>query len=697
MGLSARTFSRKKPSRHRWRRWKFSLRRRTTGEIAPYLLLTIFLSPLASAQNPGPDLSEISLDTLSNTEITSVSRKLEKVSQAAAAVFVITQEDIRRSGFTSVPELLRMVPGVDVAQMDANKWAITARGFNERFADKTLVLIDGRTVYTPLSSGVNWDVQDTMLEDIERIEVIRGPGATLWGANAVNGVINIITKKAADTQGTLVRAMAGSQEGGTAAVRYGGPLRGRGFYRIFTKYVGQSAFSDALGNDADDDWQLLHGGFRTDWSVSKRNDLTVQGDIYKGNEGQTVLGLRSLSPPASGAFNDRTNMSGGNLLGRWIRTSSERFDTSVQAYFEVADRSQQGVLGEFRHTIDIELVQHFAQGSHHDLVWGADYRFASDRTVGSLNISFDPTGRSTNLFGFFLQDEITLVPDKLRVTAGAKLEHNYYSGFAVQPNIRALWTIRQHFAIWAAISGAAENSSRFDADIRTNNDAFADSNGVINLVSNFGTHHLPSENVVAYELGQRGQINNWLGFDINTFYNRYSNRHTHEPAAPFFEDDPRPPHVVLPSVTSLSHISGETHGLELDARLRPTSYLNFALGYTLFEIHLHAAPISQDFETAAESEGSSPRHEFQVRSELNLPHKLEFDAAAYYVGRLNGPQVPSYTRVDARLGWRPSESLEISVGVQNLLTPRHFEFGSGDLVSATQVGRNAYGRFTWRF
>jgi iron complex outermembrane receptor protein len=695
MGLISHKCSSTKRDSLRGTVQKFSWRR-VSFEIVLCTSLTACLSLLAYAQNAGPDLSELSLDALSNTEITSVARKAEKLSQAAAAIFVISQEDIRRSGFTSIPELLRMVPGLNVAQMDANQWAVTARGFNERFADKTLVLIDGRTVYTPLSSGVYWDVQDTMLEDIERIEVIRGPGATLWGANAVNGVINIITKKAADTQGTLVAATTGSNEGGNGAVRYGGPLRGHGFYRIFTKYIGQSPFSDAQGHEAADDWHLLHGGFRSDWSLSKRDDLTVQGDIYKGNEGQTVSGLISLSPPVSGNFNDRTNVSGGDLLGRWTHTSSERFDTSVQAYFEVADRSQGGVLGEFRHTIDVELVQHFAQGTHHDFVWGADYRFASDRTIGSLNISFNPASRSTNLYGAFVQDEITLVPDKLHVTVGAKLEHNYYSGFAVQPNIRALWTVRQHYTIWAAISRAAENSSRFDADIRTNNDAFIDSNGVLNLESNFGTHHLPSENVAAFEVGQRAQVSKWLALDVDAFYNRYSNRHTHEPAAPFFEDNPAPPHQVLPSVT-LSHIRGETHGLEVDGRLRPASFWNLVVGYTLFEIHLHTTANSQDFETTAESEGSSPRHAFLVRSELNLPHKLEFDTAAYFVGALVGPQIPSYTRVDARLGWHVSESLELSAGVQNLLTLQHLEFGSGDLLVATQVGRNAYGKFTWRF
>jgi iron complex outermembrane recepter protein len=647
------------------------------------------------AQQSKPDLGDISLDTLANAEITSVSRKAEKLSAAAAAVFVITQEDIRRSGLASIPELLRMVPGVTVAQIDASKWAITARGFDERLADKLLVLMDGRTVFDPLSSGVYWDVQDTMVEDIERIEVIRGPGATLWGANAVNGVVNIITKKAKDTQSGLVTGGGGSQGGESSAVRYGGKLGNRGYYRIFTKYIRQDAFRDAQGNEAADDWHLLHGGFRSDWVLSGRDDLTIEGDIYKGNAGQSVPGLLSLAPPAVGIFDDRTNMSGGNLLGRWHRASSGRVDTTFQMYFETADRNEARLLKEFRHTIDLDFEQQVHIGERNELVWGGDYRYATDSTAGTLNLSFNPAARSTNLYGAFIQDEVMLVPGRLRVTIGSKLEHNYYSGFAAQPTVRALLSIRPHYSIWMAISRASENSSRFDADIRVNHDAFAAA-GVVTLLSDFGTPHLPPENVTAYELGQRGQVGKWLTIDLATFYNHYTQRHTHEPGISFFETSPPPLHLVLPSNT-MSNISGETHGLEAFSQWRLSSMWSVSVGYALFEIHLHASQNSQDFTTASGSEGSSPRHAFQVRSQLNLPHKLEFDDAVYYVSGLPGLQLPNYARIDARLGWRATEHLEASIGVQNLLDPRHFEFGSGDFVEATQIGRNAYGKLTWRF
>jgi iron complex outermembrane receptor protein len=661
-----------------------------------FIFLFAPLAVVSWGQQPKIDLSEASLETLMNIEVTSVAKKGQRLSQAAAAVFVITQEDIRRSGATSIPEALRMAPGIDVAQIDANKWAITSRGFNERYADKVLVLIDGRTAYTPLNSGVYWDIQDTVLEDIDRIEVVRGPGATLWGANAVNGVINIITRKAQDTQGVLVTAAGGDQERDAGAVRFGGSLRNRGFYRLFVKYIRQDASSDSAGHEAADAWNVLRGGFRTDWNLSSRDALTLQGDIYKGSEGQTVLGLISLSPPVSGAFDDRTHVSGSNLLGRWRRISSPRFDTTLQAYLEPADRSQLGFLQEYRYTLDIEFSQHYTAGPRHDLIWGADYRRAHDRTVGSLNISFDPASRTTNLYGAFLQDEITLLPNRLRITLGGKLEHNYYSGFAVQPNARALWTVHPRYAIWAAISRAAENSSRFDADIRTNGDAFVNSNGVTTLVSSFGTHHLPSENVLAYELGQRGLIGKRLAFDLAMFYNQYSNRHTHEPAAAFLESDPPPLHLVLPFITE-SLISGESHGIELSTTYEPAHLWKLIASYALFEVHLHAAAISQDTSTVPETEGSSPRHKFQVRSQLNLPHHFQFDQAVYYVGPLDGPQIPRYTRLDARLGWRGAESWEVSVGARNLLDPRHFEFGSGDLVEATQVGRSVYGKITCHF
>jgi iron complex outermembrane recepter protein len=656
------------------------------------LAFSSLLGVTVSAQTPIPDLGDAELENLIKMKVTSVSRKEKSLSQTPAAIFVITRDDIRRSGLSSIPELLRMVPGLDVARIDSNKWAITSRGFNERFADKMLVMIDGRSVLTPLSSGVYWDVQDTVIEDIERIEVVRGPGATLWGANAVNGVINIITRKAKDTQGLLVSAGAGSEQQGSSAIRYGGEFGRSGFYRIFAK----SDNTQSSSSRADDSFKMLRGGFRADWNLSTHDAFTVQGDLYSGDADQSTEGFISPSVLSWGTFNNRSALIGGNILGRWQHTSSACFDTTVQMYAEYDGRDQTGVLSDHRRTVDFELVQHFSARHGNELTWGGDYRHDADDTVGSLNISFNPANRGTNLVGAFLQDEFTVVPERLWLTVGSKLEHNSYSGFALQPNVRMLWAARPTQSFWAAISHAAENSSRFDADIRTNDEPTVNRYGITTLTAALGTHSLPPESVLAYELGYRAQVTERLTFDAAAFLNYYSDRHTKEPGIPFTEGDGSSYRLVLPTVTR-SNISGETHGLELSATAAVAKSWKLTAGYTLFETHLRPSAGSQDFDTARESESSSPRHEVQIRSLLNLSRNFQFDTALYYVGGLPGPDIPQYARLDARLGWHLSKRVEVSAGGQNLLDRRHFEFGSGDLVNAAQIGRNFYGRIVWRY
>ena len=637
----------------------------------------------------------MSLESLASTEITSVSRKEQKLAEAAGAIYVITGEEIRRTGLTNIPELLRTVPGIDVAEIDGNKWAITSRGFNERFADKMLVLLDGRTLYTPLTSGVNWDVQENVLEDVERIEVIRGPGATLWGSNAVNGVVNIITRKAKDTQGALLSGRVAIQGRNSGTARYGGSIGSTGNYRVFAKYFDRDGSKEFSGADAPDNWHDLLGGFRSDWAISDKSTFTMQGDIYRGRVGQTVPDLISLSPPTSLAFEDKTITSGGDLLGRWTKTSGY-WDTTVQGYFDLANRNQIDLLGEYRHTFDLELEQRYHPGQRHDFTWGGDFRHSADRTVGSLNISFNPSSRATQLYGVFVQDEIALLSARLKVTLGSKLEHNYYSGFALQPNLRMIWIPSERTSTWIAISRASENSSRTDADIRVNEDPQQDANGDITLISHFGKAHLPPENVAAFELGSRIQANKAIGFDLATFYNHYTNRHTNEPGAPYWEDQPSPRHLVLPTRVE-SNISGETHGLELLMQIRPLREWDISASYTFFEIHLHPSAASMDFDTAKESEGSSPRNEFQIHSRLNIIHNLEFDSDVYYVAPLIGPGIKAYTRFDLRTGWRPFRGFDIDAGGRNLLQAEHYEFGSGDQVQAEPVERSAYLKGTWRF
>ncbi len=479
---------------------KNSAGRRRILQVLRVVLCGLLLGLLATrvwGQSKRTDLGDASLESLMNMQVTSASKSPEKLAQVAAAMYVITQEDIRRSGGTSIAELLRMVPGLDVAQINGSTWAISSRGFNDRFANKLLVLIDGRTVYTPLFTGVLWDAQDTLLEDIERIEVIRGPGASLWGANAVNGVINIITKHPRDTQGGLVTAGAGDQERGFGAVRYGAKTGDSGFYRFFAKSFRRGASADALGQDAGDDWYMLRGGFRSDWTLTPRDSLTVQGDIFNGNSGQVVPEIRSLAPVVVGNFPGRNIISGGDVLARWSRTISPRSETSLQVYYDRSDRDLI-VFKELRDTVDVDFQHHLAVGARHDIIWGLGYRFTTDQTQGSLTVSFNPASRGDNLNSAFLQDEISLVPDRLRLTVGIKVEHNDYNGSSVQPDFRLLWTPHPAHALWGAVSRAIGTPGRANSDTRYNASVFPGPGGVPIMVFLLGNPQEEAEEVWAY-------------------------------------------------------------------------------------------------------------------------------------------------------------------------------------------------------
>ncbi|MGC1617938.1 MAG: TonB-dependent receptor plug domain-containing protein, partial [Candidatus Acidiferrum sp.] len=402
---------------------------------APQTQQTPQAAPASHASSPpDEDLTKVNIEDLMNMEVTSVSKKEQKLSQVAAAIFVITQEDIRSSGALNIPDLLRMVPGLDVAQINANTWAISSRGFNLQFANKLLVLIDGRAVYTPLFGGVNWDTQDVPLEDIERIEVIRGPGGTVWGANAVDGVINIITKKAADTQGGLVSGGGGTlaQEFGT--LQYGGQIKDRTSYRIFAKYLNDDHLADLDGDNGEDDWHLLHAGLRADTTLSKKDSLTTQGDIYTGDEGSIIV--HSVLSSAENINVERlAPLSGGDVMTRWDHIFSSRSDMTLQFYFDRYARDGPEA-SEVRNTFDINFQNHIVAGARQDFIGGAEYRHSADETVGTIDQAFVPANETGELFDAFLQDQITLKPDRLAVYVGARIENSYFSGFDYEPSAR---------------------------------------------------------------------------------------------------------------------------------------------------------------------------------------------------------------------------------------------------------------------
>jgi iron complex outermembrane receptor protein len=651
--------------------------------------------PARSQQNKETDLAEKSLEDLMNTEVTSVSKKEQKLSQVAAAIFVITQEDIRRSGATNIPDLLRMVPGMEVAQIDGNTWAISARGFNTQFANKLLVLVDGRTVYSALAGGVFWDTLDLLLEDIDRIEVIRGPGATVWGANAVNGVINIIPKKSSDTQEGLIAGGAGDFERGFAEGRYGGKLGQQVTYRAFMKYFSRNHLLEVNGQSGDDGWDVLRGGFRADATLNTQNSLTLEGGLYTGTEGETRTSFVSLAPVLQQTQDVHAHVSGGDILGRWNHVFSSRSDTTLQLYDDRYSRND-SQLRERQNTVDLDFQHHLAWGRQ-DFVWGAGYRFTADDIAGSLTQSFVPGRRNANLFNSFVQDEITVVPEKFFLTIGSKLEHNTYTGFHPEPSLRWVWTPDSRQAIWGAYSRATSTPSRAETALHIVLAAFPGPGGSLTLLELLGNPRFKDENVDAYELGYRVQASSHLSLDLATFYNKYRDLNSTEPGTPFFETNPAPPHLVIPLMFG-NGMLGKVDGVELAANWKPWNHWTLSPGYTLLQMHLHRGPSSQDTDSPVSDQGLNPRNQFQLRSHLDFPRHFEVDTSLYFVGRLPTKNVPSYTRVDQRFAWLPAERLEISLVGQNLAQDHHSELvDPNGTLAPNEVKSSFYGEIRWRF
>jgi iron complex outermembrane receptor protein len=674
---------------------------RFSGRLSPWILTLVCslvsaraLADQVPQNETSGDLYQISLESLMNMEVTSVSRREQKLSQAAAAIFVINQDDILRSGALNIPDLLRMVPGLDVAQINANTWAISSRGFNHQFSDKLLVLIDGRTVFTPSQDGVNWDTQDVPLEDIERIEVIRGPGATVWGSNAVNGVINVITKSAADTQGALVTAGGGTENRAFGTVQNGGTFGADMSYRVFAKYLDTDNLPAVMGPAADA-WHLLHGGFRLDGHLANADPVTLQGDIYGGSEGGIIGHIASISPPENDTVARTTNLSGGNVLGRWSHLHSSGTETTLQVYVDRYLRLG-GQLDETCDTIDIDFHQNSRLGSRQLLVWGAGYRHAADRTVGTIDQAFAPADVSLELFSAFVQDEITLRPDRLTLTVGSKLEHNDFTGFEVEPSARLAFTPSTRNTFWAAVSDSARTPSLRDDNADFNVAAFSLPNGSPAITTIEGNPRQKSEYLVAQELGYRLQANARVSIDVSLFYNRYRNLRTSEEGTPLPQTISQP-YTEIP-IYQGNRMHGSTEGFELSTKIRVTDQWTLSPGYALLRMDLKNDPGSLDTESVPDTEGSSPRHQAQLRSALNLSRTLSWNVSAYYVSRLPDQQVPSYTRLDSQFSWQPTAALALSLVGQNLLSARHIEsLDTQTSVNSSLVQRGAYAKITWKF
>jgi len=625
-------------------------------------------------------------------QVTSVARKDSTVAHTPAAVYVITSEDIRRSTATSIPELLRMVPGINVARINNSQWAVSARGFNNRFSNKLLVLMDGRSVYSSLYSGVYWEVQDTVLEDIERIEVIRGPGATIWGANAVNGVINIITRKASDTHGGLVVAAAGQHENVSVAARYGGRAGSNLDYRVWVKGFRRSSLPNERSQSSTDGWNADRGGFRADWTVSKTDTVTVQGSAYDSRTGET-LAVDSLTGSRNTLPSAYSRTKGETLQASWRRARPDGGRAELSTSFDSWNRDEAIGSGHVN-TWDLDYHAGRPVGGRQDVQWGLSTKLVHDRFTMTPGTSMQPPSKTTFVFGGFLQDEIALSKDRLWLTLGTKIEHNTYTGVELQPSAQLLWTPSATQSVWGSVARAVRTPSRAERDVRYDAGTVPLPGGLLAVTRVFGSPDFDSEVLIAHEGGYRIAPVRCLSLDAAVFYNRYSKLNALEAGMPTLDWTSSPP-LVLP-IYMRNTGRGEVHGAEISAHWSARPYWRLEAGSSLLRMDLGV--VSGAAATSPRSDnGRSPRHQGQVASLLDLPHGFSVDLFAFAYGRLPTLDVPGYVRVDARLGWRSSSRFEASVAVENLTGREHLEFQPEMISRGHLMRRTVHGKIVWRF
>jgi iron complex outermembrane recepter protein len=671
-----------------------------TDPTAPQTVEARQQKPPATSHTQG-DLTQVSIENLMNLEVTSASKKEQKLSKVAAAIFVITQEDIRRSGATNIPDLLRVVPGLDVGEINGSTWAIGSRGFNQQFENKLLVLVDGRSVYSPTFAGVFWDTLDLPLFDIERIEVIRGPGGTIWGANAVTGVISIFTKKAAETRGTLVETGAGNILQGFGTVQYGGTAGKNTDFRVYANYFNQDHLLDLNGQSGADGWRRLREGFRTDSALSTKDSLMIEGDISTGREGELGFELPAVTAPGFIAAAEEISLANGSFQSVWSHTHSETSNSSLQFSYS-QHRRDDPQNPEFRSTYDLDYRQQFAWGSRQDIVWGLGYEYTADHIGGGFTVAMNPPDRGQQLFDSFVQDEIVLVPERFYLTAGTKLEHNDYTGLEFMPSVRASWSLSDHNMLWVAVSRALRAPSRNDTNLVLNIGNIAPPGSTPILLRLLGNPEFRDERLIAYEAGYRTMISANLSMDLAAYFNDWDNLQTTEPSSTLFENSPPPPHQVQ-TVTYENLMTGGAYGVEVTGNWKVKNSWTISSGFEYADLHMHTVATSLDLQTVPFVEGSTPGRTAQLHSHLELTRKLAWDTSAYYVDPLRnqGPtgsvRIPGYTRLDTGLTWRPRERVSISVVGQNLVKDHHMEFE--DLNGSMQSGlvkRSAYAKFTWQ-
>lgn len=665
------------------------------------LTLVIGLAFSSTSRAAEPDLLSLSLEDILNVQITSVSRKSQRLTDSAAAAFVLTNEDIRRSGATSIPEALRMVPGLDVARLGSNRWAVSSRGFNGRFANKLLVQVDGRSIYSKLFSGVFWEAEDLMLEDVERIEVIRGPGAALWGSNAVNGVINIITRKAKATQGSLLTAHAGSVERGGASVRHGGQVDEDTYYRVWGKTFVSGPSVDADGRRTNDVGHSTRGGFRLDKDTGSGGSFSLIGNAYDFSSGEQLLQPNPLAAPYVTPVDLEQKNTGVNLLGRREWNLADGSQAQLQAYIDHSSLRANAVINESRTTVDLDFQYRLPISSRQDLIWGLGYRWAEDSIdTNWVLLNTSPKEQTTQLASAFVHDEITLQPDRWKLMLGAKLEHNSYTGAEIQPNARITWTPSPHDTLWAAVSRGVRTPSRAERDSTVDYfviPPFTSQNpGPLPVLSRvYSNRDLVSEKLLAYEVGYRTQLSSRLSVDTALFYNRYKDLRSAASLGTSFAFFPA--YLVSESMTD-NQMTAKTYGAEISADWHALDWWRLQAAYTYLNIKADRNGDAANDVPAATLEGSNPEYQLSLRSSMNIGRNQQFDVWLRHVSKLPAIDIPAYTTVDLRYAWRVRKGLELSLVGQNLFDPHHPEFVSDNMPTRNvEIPRGVYAKAVWQF
>ncbi len=634
----------------------------------------------------------MSIEQLGQLRVTSVSRRAENLNQTAASIYVITAEDIRRSGVTTIPEALRLAPGVEVARNGSNEWTISIRGFSSDLSNKLLVLIDGRSVYSPLFGGVFWDVQDTLLADIERIEIVSGPGGAIWGANAVNGVINIITQSARDTLGGHAEIGGGNEEEGFASFRYGWKPNEKMAARAYVKtFERDAAELITTGAPANDGWNMTRAGFALAWEATPQDLVNVRADVYDGEEDALLRGDFTLGTLPAVDVPGSVPLSGHSVTATWRRSFKPDANWQLQFYYDQTDRQIPGSFNEARDTWNLSFLHDLSTYGRHDAQWGVEARSTSDDIGNTQFSSFLPPSRTDQTLSTFVQDRIAIKDDRLFLTLGVKLEDNDYTGFEEQPNVRVTWLPGTNQTVWSAVSRAVRVPARLNTDVVLFAPVAVP--GLPPLYINVnGNPNFLSEDLEAYEAGYRLQVNQNLSLDLAVFDNFYDDLQTTEPLTGIVPVPGPPPYLQLTARLD-NLMEGESYGGTAVVNWQPLARWRLQFQFAVLEMDLRSKPGSTDV-GGLNLDGNSPKNHVAVQSYLELPHNLSLYTSLRHVDALTSPaqRVPSYDAVDVSLGWRPTEHLRASITAQSLNDAVRVEFNDG-----RRIERSVFARVVWTY